>query len=163
MTFDRSGDLYAIQLLKSRYFRYLDTKAWDLWRALFTDDLVYFGVEDSALPKATTPESIGGDVFVATVSGFLRKSVTVHHGHMPDIEFQGPDEATGLWAMYDWVDSGEQGFAIQGWGHYHEKYRRESDGNWRIAELRLTRLRTDVVAPTSPGGERPWPPPWTAG
>jgi hypothetical protein len=161
MTFDRQADLYAIQQLKSRYFRYLDTKAWDLWRSLFTDDLVFF-IEDSALPKTTTPEQTSGDSFVASVSTTLQKAVTVHHGHMPDIEFSGSDEATGVWAMYDWVDNPEQGFAIQGWGHYHEKYRRGADGNWRIAELRLTRLRTDVVEPSRPGGERPWPPPWTA-
>jgi len=161
VAFDRQDDLYAIQQLKSRYFRYLDTKQWDLWRSLFTDDLVFF-IEDSALPRETTPEQIGGDEFVSSVSATLEKAVTVHHGHMPDIEFSGPDQATGVWAMYDWVDNPDRGFAIQGSGHYHEKYRRDADGNWRIAELRLTRLRTDVVASSRPGGERPWPLPWTA-
>jgi hypothetical protein len=161
VTFDRQADLYAIHQLKARYFRYLDTKAWDRWRLLFTDDMVFF-IEDSALPSSTTPEQTSGDNFVASVSTTLEKAVTVHHGHMPDIEFSGPDAATGIWAMYDWVDNPHLGFAIQGWGHYHEKYRREADGSWRISELRLTRLRTDVIAPSSPSGQRPWPPPWTA-
>jgi SnoaL-like domain len=156
---ERLSDLYAIQQLKSRYFRYLDTKAWDLWRSLFTDDMEFY-MEDSALPKETTPSHTNGDEFVAFVSRTLSTSVTVHHGHMPDIEFTGPDEATGVWAMYDWVDDAEHGHSFQGWGHYYEKYRKGAGGAWQIAELRLTRLRTDAVEPSRPAGERPWPPPW---
>jgi hypothetical protein len=79
---------------------------------------------------------------------------------MPDIEFTGPDEATGVWAMYDWVDDADKGHSFQGWGHYYEKYRKSAGGAWQIAELRLTRLRTDAVEPSRPSGERPWPPPW---
>ncbi|WP_350223999.1 nuclear transport factor 2 family protein [Pseudarthrobacter sp. fls2-241-R2A-168] len=29
----------AIKQLKGNYFRYLDTKHWEAWRQLFTDDL----------------------------------------------------------------------------------------------------------------------------
>jgi hypothetical protein len=32
------------------------------------------------------------------------------------------------------------GLQLQGWGHYHECYRKENDV-WRIAKIRLTRLR----------------------
>jgi hypothetical protein len=152
--------LYAIQQLKARYFRYLDTKAWNLWRPLFTDDLdVYF--DDSVLPISTTPVQSGGDKFVAFVSRMLNTAVTVHHGHMPEIEFTSENEAIGVWAMYDWVDNAEKGYAFQGSGHYHEQYRRAPDGRWQISVMRLTRLRTDVVEPTRPAGDRPWPPPWT--
>jgi hypothetical protein len=37
---------------------------------------------------------------------------------------------------------------MQGFGHYHEQYRKGDDGQWRIAELRLTRLRVDSSPPT---------------
>ena len=47
--------------------------------------------------------------------------------------------AAGIWAMYDIVDHPQ--FLLKGWRHYHEKYRTDSDGSWRIAELRLTRLK----------------------
>jgi hypothetical protein len=161
MESERSADVLSIEQLKSRYFRYLDTKQWDRWRTLFTDDLVFY-VDESALPTVTTPTTTGGDSFVAYVSRALQTSVTVHHGHMPDIEFDGPRAATGVWAMYDWVDDAERSHAFHGWGHYHEHYRKGSDGAWRIAELRLTRLRVDAVEPTRPAGERPWPPPWEA-
>ena len=156
---DELANVFAIQQLKSRYFRCLDTKAWAQWRRLFTDDLIFY-VEDSALPGDSPPTQVGADDFVSSVSETLQNAVTVHHGHMPEIELTGPDSARGVWAMYDWVDDAETGTAIQGWGHYHELYRREADGEWRIAELRLTRLRVDVVAATRPGGDRPWPAPW---
>jgi SnoaL-like domain len=156
---DRLSDLYAIGQLKARYFRYLDTKAWDLWRLLFTDDVDVY-IEASAEPGQPVSVSSGADSFVARVSSILETAVTVHHGHMPEIEFTGPDEATGVWAMYDWVDNADREYAVQGWGHYHERYRRGTDGVWRISELRLTRLRTDFIEPTSPGDDRHWPPPW---
>ena len=35
---------------------------------------------------------------------------------------------------------------MQGFGHYHEDYRKE-DGQWRIARLKLTRLRVDNTGP----------------
>ena len=33
-------EIEAIKQLKARYCRYLDTKQWDDWRTLFTDDFV---------------------------------------------------------------------------------------------------------------------------
>ena len=33
-------DIESIKQLKARYCRYLDTKDWDRWRDLFTDDFV---------------------------------------------------------------------------------------------------------------------------
>lgn len=158
---ERVSDLLAIHRLKARYFRYMDTKQWDAWRTLFTDDLIFY-MEESALPKETTPTQVGGDSYVEFVSAVLQTAVTVHHGHMPEIEFQSANEATGIWAMYDWVDDPDKGFALQGYGHYHEQYRKGADGQWRIAEMRLTRLRTAFIEPTRPGGERPWPSPWKA-
>jgi hypothetical protein len=157
---ERLNDLHAIQQLKSRYFRYLDTKAWDQWRQLFTDDVDFY-VEDSVRPGQATSTVSGANELVARVSKALATAVTVHHGHMPDIEFNAPDQATGIWAMYDWVDDAEKGYAVQGWGHYHERYRRRDDGSWQISELRLTRLRSEPVEVTRPGVSRAWPAPWT--
>ena len=41
---------------------------------------------------------------------------------------------------YDYVESPQ--FVLHGFGHYHEEYRK-ADGAWRIARLKLTRLRED--------------------
>ena len=35
------------------------------------------------------------------------------------------------------------GFELDGWGHYHERYRRV-DGQWLIAYRRLERIRVDT-------------------
>ena len=127
-------DLEAIKQLKARYFRLMDTKQWDAWGDLFT--------EDAVLQASPDPEERfhGRDEIVAKVSHVLRDAVTVHHGHMPEIEIHG-DTATGVWAMDDFVEMPQ--LVLHGWGHYHEEYARE-DGRWRIRRSRLTRLRLDV-------------------
>ena len=158
MTEHRAEDLYQLHQLKSQYFRYLDTKDWATWRTLFTDDLVFY-LEDSAVPTTAEPVSVGGDAFVANVSRSLATAVTVHHGHMPELHFISERAATGIWAMYDWVDDPKQCSSLQGFGHYHEDYLKGADQRWRISVLRLTRLRTDLRSYAPAYG--PWAP-WSA-
>ena len=62
---------------------------------------------------------------------------------MPEIELIDAASARGIWAMFDYVDIPGKP-SRQGYGHYHETYRKESDG-WRIASLELTRLRVDAL------------------
>jgi hypothetical protein len=156
---ERLGDRLALQELKASYFRFLDTKQWASWRELFTDDMVFYN-DSTPVPTETEPMTAGGDDFVEMVSATLATAVTVHQGHMPELGFVDDDHAHGIWAMFDWVDSsGSGGSSMQGFGHYHERYVRGTDGRWRIAELRLTRLRTDLTAPT--GAVPPTVAPWT--
>ena len=154
------GDIWALQQLKARYFRYMDTKQWALWRDLFTDDMVFY-MEDSALPSTDEPITTSGDDFVEYVSDLVTSTVTVHQGHMPELEITGDRTAKGIWAMFDFVDNPEEGVpTIHGYGHYHEDYEKGDDGQWRIKVLRLTRLRVDELPATRPGGDRPRPPAW---
>jgi hypothetical protein len=84
---------------------------------------------------------------------------------MPELRFTGQENANGIWAMFDWVDSsGIGGTSMQGFGHYHEHYVKGDDGSWRIKELRLTRLRTDLTAATGavPRKVEPWKRPVSA-
>lgn len=129
-------DIEAIRQLKARYFRLMDTKQWQAWGEVFTADAVVEASPD--------PDQIfrGRDDIVASVSAALREAVTVHHGHMPEIELTGRNGARGIWAMYDFVDLPQ--LVLHGWGHYHEEYRREG-GAWRIAHTKLTRLRLDIT------------------
>ncbi len=133
----------AIQQLKARYFRAIDTKDWDLLATVFTEDVAIDVTDDVEGGEPYT----GRDTFVRTVSRILADAVTVHHGHMPEIELTGPDTATGTWAMEDDVDwgPGPDGAPrrFRGAGHYHETYARGADGAWRISSLRLARLRRD--------------------
>jgi SnoaL-like domain len=141
-----------IKQLKARYFRFIDTKQWEALRDVFTDDLEFYF-------ESSTPTITSADAFVAFISERLATAVSVHHGHMPEISIADDSNATGVWAMYDWVDDPDHGRAFQGYGHYRERYRRGSDGSWRISELRLERIRVDPVEPGKGSVTRTTPPP----
>lgn len=133
-------DIEAIKQLKARYFRLMDTKQWRDWGLVFSTDCVM------EVPEADMINN-GRDAIVGAVSAALEGARTCHHGHMPEIELTGPDTAKGIWAMFDYVEWPEQSgrrFGLNGYGHYHEEYVRE-DGHWRIARLRLVRLRVDPL------------------
>lgn len=132
-------DIELIKQLKARYFRCVDAKQWDELKALFTDDARWDVDGGSGHYEWNSP-----DEFIAHVSKSLGAGVSVHHGHMPEIELIDATNARGIWAMFDYVDVPDKP-ARQGYGHYHETYRKEPAG-WRIASLKLTRLRVDAFA-----------------
>jgi hypothetical protein len=144
---DTLAEKDAIRELKARYFRCLDTKAWDEWRTVFTDDLIVrVDVTPSRLGEKgiPAPSPKGADAFVGQHRVSLADYVTVHHGHTYEITLTGPETATGIWAMEDIVQfPGSEG-RMHGYGHYHEEYRK-MDGKWRIARLYLKRLRVDYI------------------
>jgi hypothetical protein len=152
------SDLYEIQVLKAQYFRFMDTKQWDEFRDLFTADMQLF-IEDAPVPQPdATPTFPSRDALLAHLAGAQTGKITIHQGHMPEITFVDADNATGIWAMFDWVDDPGRGGAWQGYGHYHERYTRGADGKWRITEVRLTRLRSNTVDPKpSENSPRPGP------
>lgn len=127
-----------IKALKARYFRLLDLHRWDELRALFTDD-ARFDIGESRSQPADA------DGIVAAVRSHLDQAMTVHHGHMPEIEVLDAMHARGVWAMQDLVEPpADSGYPVlSGFGHYDEDYRKV-DGQWRIARLRLTRLKRVV-------------------
>ncbi len=130
-------DIEAIRQLKARYFRTMDTKDWSGMRRVFTDDVVI----DTTGSGGEVVN--GADEFVAYLQPLLQDAVTVHHGHMPEIELTSPSTATGIWALQDtiiWPD----GARLQGYGHYHETYEQVA-GEWRIKSSTLTRLHLDVT------------------
>jgi hypothetical protein len=130
-------DIEEIKQLKARYFRGLDMKDWALWADVFTEDA---HIEADGYPFD------GPEAIIAAMKVFLDGVRTVHHGFMPEITINGPDEATGIWAMRDYLlypgDGPPVGFF--GYGHYHEDYVRQSDG-WRIRRLILTRIGIDPL------------------
>lgn len=145
---DHSREIESLRSLKARYFRFMDIKDWDGLRGLFTDDLAFYRDADST-PTSTTPVTTSADAFVDRLRTWLATAVTVHQGHMGELHLETATTARGIWAMFDWVDNPRFDKAYQGYGHYHERYRKGDDGEWRIAELRLTRLRIEHLSPTS--------------
>ena len=126
-----------IKQLKARYFRYIDTKQWDLLPSVFTNDCT-FGFEGVIPGEVSTYRSV--DDFTLGVSEMLGNLTSVHHGHSPEITLSGPTTATGIWAMTDLVERplGHPLSSFTGYGHYHEEYRKDTD--WRIASVYLSRL-----------------------
>ena len=132
----------AIKQLKARYFRTMDTKDWPAMRRVFVEDVVI-----------DTTASGGGiisnaDEFIAFLETTLGEAITVHHGHMPEIELTSSTEATGIWALQDlimWPD----GTRLLGYGHYHDTYVLTNSG-WCIATSTLTRLHMDFTPASGP-------------
>jgi hypothetical protein len=137
------NDIEAIKQLKARYFRMMDIKDWDAMREVFADDVAIDTTE------AGGRVVVGADDFMAGLRQILQGVVTVHHGHMPEIELTSSTTAAGVWSMEDmlrWPNGSE----LHGFGHYHETYEK-SGGRWRIKTMTLTRLRMDFTdAPTQP-------------
>jgi 3-phenylpropionate/cinnamic acid dioxygenase small subunit len=127
-------DWLAICNLKAAYCRLLDTKEWEAWRQLFTEDCVV-----DTRPSGGTLEE-GRDRFVDMVSRSLADAKTAHQIHSPQITVDG-DRAEVVWAMQDRVVKDE--FGLTGYGHYHETCVRTADG-WKIARQTLTRLIVEM-------------------
>jgi hypothetical protein len=127
-------DWLAIASLKAAYCRLLDTKDWEGWGRLFTEDF------ELDVTGSGGEVIRGRDAVVASVRGSIDAARTAHQVHFPEIAIDG-DEATAIWPMQDRV-VWDGGRALTGYGHYHERYVRTAEG-WRIAAQRLTRLHMD--------------------
>ena len=133
------SDWLAITELKARYCRCLDTKDWAGYAAVYTEDAVLDTTGSGGARVA------GRGALVAYVrSSISDDTITTHHVHAPEIAVEG-DEASAVWAMQDrniWPN----GRKLLGFGHYHERYRREG-GEWKIVESRLTRINMELSEP----------------
>ncbi|MFN2537772.1 MAG: nuclear transport factor 2 family protein [Mycobacteriales bacterium] len=125
-----------IRQLKAKYFRCVDLRLWDEFADLFTDDLQVDFAESTSGPRSKAE-------FLASVARHFEQGLSVHHGHVPEIEILDDTHATGIWPMYDLVEmpTSSSYASHTGWGHYTEEYRKGSDGRWRIARSRLTRIK----------------------
>lgn len=131
-------DIEQIKQLKARYFRLIDTKDWERFADLFTADCIHHLPTGAPKPTLTNVE------YLPSLRNSLEHSVTVHHGHMPEITLLSETEAEGIWSMFDDVHTSRPDQApwrIQGFGHYFETYRKCDDGKWRISSKRNVRHR----------------------
>lgn len=127
--------------LKASFGRLADVQDWAGYRSIFTDDCEFdFGGGQIVR---------GGDVGTSMIAGMLEGAVSVHRAYMPEIAFVSPTEATGIWAVNDyieWAPDPETGAraAQMGYGREYETYRK-TDGKWKIARWRLRYDRLDPV------------------
>lgn len=94
-----------IHRLKARYFRLMDTKSWEEWGDVFTEECEMW-VEDQ--PEVTHHSR--ADI-LAAVPAVLAGITTVHHGHMGEVTVDPPGpgstritSARGIWAMQDYLE-----------------------------------------------------------
>lgn len=153
---ERLTAIEDIRQLKARYFRCMDTKDWSGLASTFTPDAIFDLRAVDSVPNPLSGRSEpppgddsaihrGGDAIVAMIRAVLGTLISMHHGHMPEIEILSASAATGTWAMEDVIRNalGAAPFQLHGYGHYHDTYER-LDRGWAIKTTAITRLRLDV-------------------
>lgn len=122
-----------IKLLKARRDRAVDSKDWDTYLALHAP-------HHESHHEGIDPW-IGAQEMIEHVRARLGPDViSVHHSHTPEITFDSPDKAKGIWAMEDnifWNEAGEAHW-MQGFGFYHESYEKLG-GTWLFVKRQLKR------------------------
>jgi hypothetical protein len=119
---------------KARYCRFLDTRDWDSFTQLFTEELELDVSDGTGVPVIR-----GRKEAIEMVRSSIETAKTAHQVHSPEMSREG-DAIKVVWAMQDRVVWEEQ--ALTGYGHYHERWVKQG-GDWKIASLRLTRLITE--------------------
>jgi hypothetical protein len=141
-TLEQLSDLEEIKELKSKYCRLGDTKQWEEWVQLFTED---YEAEMNGVPRftkndPTSVKQIGVQNVVELWSVALKGIQTRHTAVNPEITLTSPTTAKGIWSLHDILYMPTNRF--EGWGHYHEDYVKVQ-GRWKIKKVVTTRLRTD--------------------
>jgi len=134
-----------IRLLKARRDRAVDTKDWDTYLALHAPDHVS---HNDGFERWNSAEEM-----IANVRSLLGPDkISVHHSHTPEITFESPTKAAGIWAMEDNIfwKQGDEEHWLHGFGFYYETYELR-DGKWLFTSRRLkrTHVRTSQGAITS--------------
>lgn len=151
---EQLGAIEDIKQLKARYFRLMDTKDWVNFERLFCTDAIL----DMRKALGSTEDEnglvAGAKNIVIFVRNAVDKLITVHQGHMPEIELISLHSARGVWPMEDvlvWPDGSSVPIkSLHGYGHYHETYEC-IDAVWYIKSSALTRLRVDIIPAADSG------------
>lgn len=126
-----------IKQLKSRRDRAVDMKDWATLEALHAPD--HQSHVEGFPPWTSAAEMI------RNVRASLEDVTSVHQCHTPDITFESPTRARGVWAMEDYLSwrQDDQEHWLRGYGFYEEVYEKR-DGRWVYVWRRLTRLKVGM-------------------
>jgi hypothetical protein len=120
----------AIRELMADYWWYMDTKQWDRWKDVFTEDLnVWF---DDILTVESREE-----FFDLNSNVWLKTKHTAHHGHQFKVILTSDTTAEGRFILNDTVTDDDTLRMMNGFGYYLDDYRLCDDGKWRISVVRL--------------------------
>jgi hypothetical protein len=134
--------LEDIKFLKARRDRAVDTKDWDTYLSLHAPE---HESKNDGFPHWKSAEEM-----ITNVRQILGPDkISVHHSHTPEITFESPTKASGIWAMEDNIfwKQGDEEHWLNGFGFYHEIYVKR-DGKWLFISRQLKRTHVRV----SPGG-----------
>lgn len=132
-----------IRNLKARRIRAMDEKRWSDYEAMHAPDHVSETYGGTSV--------VGARANTEKLAQVLEGVTSVHHAHTPEITIISETSATGIWAMEDMLfwKQGEEDHWLHGYGHYHERYRKDGD-RWLFVHRRLTRLRVDMSPGANP-------------
>lgn len=129
----------TIRTQKAKYCRYLDTKQFDEWEALFKPDaaIIFYNPDQTILGKFDS---------IAELSPLARKvfggRVTAHQIHNSEIELKSDTAVSAIWSVGDFqihtATEGEAAKAEHGYGFFHETWERLGE-TWLIASLEFRR------------------------
>jgi len=150
---DQAAAYMEITNLKARYFRFLDAQDWVNWREVFTPDAVMDKPDevrrliDAGFTGLDETPMRGQDDLIDRHVDIMRNIVTVHQGATAEIIFTSPTEATATWPVHDIIRQTEDGHVrvFDGYGHYHERYVRDENGQWRISFQTMSRQLYTIV------------------
>ena len=123
-------DIESLKQLKYRYWRHLDMKQWDQLAQLFAADA-------TVCYSSGKYEFKGVDQimhFLSESLGEARGSVTIHHGHHPEIELLSDTSARGTWALYNYMFNVKETRGIRIGAYYEDTYVKLA-GAWKFQHI----------------------------
>jgi len=141
-----SEDHEAIRRLIALYGQLLDSKRFDDWGRLFTQDAVFRVWGETHRGRATIQREIGG----------MQPDAPGKHVVLEPVIDLDPDQSdrARCWTDLCALASSEDGIAIATIGRYHDRLVRDpADGRWRFEERVIVMAGEDVpddVAPSPP-------------
>lgn len=131
----RLEDIEAIQKLKYRYFRAIDTADMAILQDVFAED-VAVDYEGGTYRWIVTGRA---ELVEALANSFHARAVAQHTGHHPEIEIISATEATGMWYLTDIFYNFHTKISTIGSALYRDTYRK-IDGAWKISRTTYTRI-----------------------
>ena len=134
---ERVSATMEIMRLKARRDHALDMKDWNTYAGVHAPDHVSHHDGHS---RWQSPGQV-----IENLKVMLDGVTTVHQSHTPDIMFESPTKAKGVWSMEDnlsWKQGDEEHW-LHGFGFYHETYEKR-EGVWLFTFRRLERIRVQT-------------------
>ena len=111
-----------IKQVKARYFRCMDMKDWADFTAVFAPDATVDYAPEAA--DSSDWKASGAANVVALVRKVVGPAVSIHHGHMAEVEVTSRARRmrSSRWRNLIFWPEGSRYKTLHGWGHYHETY-----------------------------------------